>query len=89
MICWKLHIQYIADGADIYLNKCYPMVNAQTTPAPEMAWHSRPSKITGLSAAQLRRAVQAGLLPPPTKAGLRLRGWRVSDLQKLITPPSA
>jgi len=54
-----------------------------------MAWHSRPSQITGLSAAQLRRAVAAGQLPAPVKIGVRLRGWRVADLQKLITPPTA
>ncbi len=63
---------------------------AQDAPTPEtMAWHSQPSKITGLSAAQLRRAVDAGLLPPPIKIGVRLRGWPVSALLKLITPPSA
>ena len=65
------------------------MAKAPTTPAPEIAWHNTPSKITGLTASQLRKAVQAGLLPPPIKIGVRLRGWPVSALLKLITPPSA
>ena len=59
---------------------------AQTTPTPEMAWHHTPTKITGLTAAQLRLAVKAGQLPPPVVIGQRLRGWRVADLLKLITP---
>ena len=49
-----------------------------------MAWHHIPSQITGLNAGQLRAAVKAGLLPPPTKIGARLRGWKVADLQKLV-----
>ena len=61
---------------------------AQTTPVPEMAWHSAPSKITGLTAPQLLAAVRAGQLPPPVRVGQRLRGWRVADLVKLVTPPT-
>lgn len=59
---------------------------APTTSVPEMAWHSAPSKITGLTAPQLRAAVRAGQLPPPIVIGQRLRGWRVADLLKLINP---
>jgi predicted DNA-binding transcriptional regulator AlpA len=61
----------------------------KTPAAPAMAWHSTPSKITGLTAAQLRRAVKAGQLPPPVKVGERLRGWKVSDLLALIATPTA
>ena len=59
---------------------------APTTSVPEMAWHNTPSKITGLTAAQLRLAVKAGQLPAPVVVGQRLRGWRVADLIKLVTP---
>ncbi len=62
---------------------------AQTTPAPAMAWHHAPTKITGLTASQLRLAVKAGQLPPPVVIGQRLRGWKVSDLLKLVNPTTA
>ena len=62
---------------------------AQTTPTPEMAWHHTPTKLTGLTASQLRLAVKAGQLPPPVVIGQRLRGWKVSDLLKLVTPATA
>lgn len=51
-----------------------------------MAWHHNATKISGLTASQLRLAVKAGQLPPPVVIGQRLRGWRVADLLKLITP---
>ena len=60
--------------------------HAQNTPAPAMAWHHTPTKITGLTASQLRLAVKAGQLPPPVVIGQRLRGWKVTDLVKLVTP---
>lgn len=59
---------------------------APTTSVPAMAWHSQASKLTGLTAAQLRLAVRAGQLPPPVLIGQRLRGWKVSDLLKLVNP---
>lgn len=59
---------------------------APTTSVPAMAWHSQASKLTGLTAAQLRLAVRAGQLPPPVVIGQRLRGWKVSDLLKLVNP---
>lgn len=59
---------------------------AQITPVPEMAWHHNATKISGLTASQLRLAVKAGQLPPPVVIGQRLRGWRVADLLKLINP---
>lgn len=59
---------------------------APTTSVPEMAWHHTPTKITGLTAAQLRLAVKSKQLPEPVVIGKRLRGWKVTDLVKLVTP---
>ena len=38
-----------------------------------MAWHHNATKISGLTASQLRLAVKAGQLPPPVVIGQRLR----------------
>ena len=46
--------------------------------------HSEPTKYTGLKPTQLKAAVAAGLLPEPVRLGARLRGWRKSDLDRLL-----
>lgn len=65
------------------------MHQAPVQHAPDrLALHGEPSKITGLNAAQLNAAVKAGMLPPPVRIGVRLRGWRVADLLRLVQAPT-
>ena len=40
----------------------------------------------GLTAAQLRNAVRAGLLPAGVKLGPRLRAWPADQLRRLLNP---
>ena len=44
-----------------------------------------PTRYTGLHARHLRAAVAAGLLPEPLKLGIKLRAWKKSDLDRLLS----
>ena len=46
---------------------------------------TQPSTYTGLHARHLRAAVAAGLLPEPIKLGRKLRAWRKSALDALLS----
>lgn len=50
---------------------------------------TQPSKHTGLTAKQLMLAVAAGRLPEPIRLGVRLRAWKRSDLDRLVTGQTA
>lgn len=65
------------------------MAKTDTQHAPDpLLTHHKPTLFTGLTSAQLNGAVKAGLLPAPVKIGVRLRGWRQSDLARLIQAPT-
>lgn len=59
------------------------MADTTTTPKPNLI--TTPSAYTGLTARQLRSAVTAGLLPEPLKLGIKLRAWKQSDLDRLLS----
>lgn len=52
---------------------------------PSDQWITQPAAYTHLSARQLKSAQTAGLLPAPLKLGIKLRAWKKSDLDRLMT----
>ena len=59
------------------------MADTTTTPKPHLI--TAPSAYTGLTARQLKSAQAAGLLPEPLKLGIKLRAWKKSDLDRLLS----
>lgn len=59
------------------------MADTTTTPNPHLI--TAPSAYTGLTARQLKSAQAAGLLPEPLKLGIKLRAWKKSDLDRLLS----
>lgn len=59
------------------------MADTTTTPNPHLI--TAPARYTGLTARQLKSAQAAGLLPEPLKLGIKLRAWKQSDLDRLLS----
>lgn len=62
-----------------------PMTKAINPPSAADPLITQPSAYTTLTPRQLKAAQAAGLLPPPVQLGRKLRAWRKSALDALLT----
>lgn len=62
-----------------------PMTKAINPPSAADPLITQPTHYTSLTPRQLKSAQAAGLLPEPIKLGIKLRAWRKSALDALLT----
>ena len=66
-----------------------PMTKAINPPSAADPLITQPTHYTSLTPRQLKSAQAAGLLPPPVQLGRKLRAWRKSALDALLTGQAA
>ena len=62
-----------------------PMTKAINPPSAADPLITQPTRYTSLTPRQLKSAQAAGLLPEPIKLGRKLRAWRKSALDALLS----